>query len=321
MTEPCHQCGRAESEPAKKRFRGNSYCQSCFQSKCSLCNAWAVGMQKLAGCWECPACNSLSEDGRKRLCQLHRVLERASFHPSLLRGSDTLPRQPGEINAWLCIGDIGDAMALLEGKLEDRGITTVVTLCKNHLLPDYRGMTLESFENAFQEAGIKLLVLDARDSASYDMLGTGGVLAAVTAIAQEVKTTGGKLLVHCFGGVNRASVTCIALLMLLERLPLLEAAEAVVARRGAVLGNLAFRRQLVKLASEHDLLGDGKLCASFVEHHGFSVAPASWTTEDGSRLLQLVQLAIRSGLGEKQRDRQNFTLQEWEEWNGPKSEK
>ena len=37
-------------------------------------------------------------------------------------------------------------------------------------------------------------------------------------------------------------------------------------------------------------------------------------TSDGTRLLQLVLLSLRTGRGEEQLDSKGYTLRQWEEW-------
>ena len=56
--------------------------------------------------------------------------------------------------------------------------------------------------------------------------------------------------------MNRSGAIVIALLMLLERMTLLDATAEVVTKRGFVFSNESSRRQFVILATQEQLLGD-----------------------------------------------------------------
>ena len=63
------------------------------------------------------------------------------------------------------------------------------------------------------------------------------------------------MLVHGYGGINRAPAISVALMLLLDRLPLCISVRFVVSNRGKVLSSRRFRAQLVQLAGDEGLLG------------------------------------------------------------------
>ena len=56
------------------------------------------------------------------------------------------------------------------------------------------------------------------------------------------------VLVHCHTGMNRSAFIVVALLILLEGMPLTDALRAVTAARGKVLTNRSLRAQLLEIA-------------------------------------------------------------------------
>ena len=136
------------------------------------------------------------------------------------------------------------------------------------------------------------------------------------------------MLVHCYGGVNRAPAISVGLIVVLDRLPLCIAVRLVVSSRGKVLTNRRFRAQLVQLAGDEGLLGPMN-DASFlcngpapVIPRGFgTVPPASWNTSDGTWLLELALLSLHTGRGEEQLDSKGYTLRQWEKWYEKKGSK
>ena len=91
------------------------------------------------------------------------------------------------------------------------------------------------------------------ESKTYDLLAD-----AVPRALEFVKpfyTRRVPVLVHCYGGGNLAAVISVALLLLLDRLPLCISVRFVVSNRGKVLTSRRFRAQLVQLAGDEGLLG------------------------------------------------------------------
>jgi hypothetical protein len=130
----------------------------------------------------------------------------------------------------------------------------------------------------------------------------------------DVTAKSGCALVHCWAGINRSAAVAVALLMLLERCPLLSAIAAVVRVRGLVLQNKSFRLQLVRLAKSEGLLGPPLNEANDIGAGLLpEVAMCSWKTQDGTKLLTLVALAAKTGLGEELLDSWGYALRDWKE--------
>ena len=103
----------------------------------------------------------------------------------------------------------------------------------------------------YEAAQIAYRQLDGIDSVSFDMR---ALMPAALEFA-ETSTSGGEgLLVHCMAGINRSGFLVVALLMLRERISVLDAVGRVKSARGTVLLNSAFQIQLLEVAREHQLL-------------------------------------------------------------------
>ena len=92
----------------------------------------------------------------------------------------------------------------------------------------------------------------AMDTNGYPMLGLH--FDHSKQFIQEGIASGGRVLVHCRHGKNRSAVIVTAYIIAVERVPLLAAVERVFAARPIVLSNQSFRRDLVRLAKEEQLL-------------------------------------------------------------------
>ena len=161
------------------------------------------------------------------------------------------------------MGDLHDAECLVDGSLRDRQIAAVITLCPEDMSVEAR----ESLAKGLSAKDVRHYELFARDDATYDLVGDA-VLRAVEFVRPHY-ARGEPVLVHCFGGVNRAPAVGVALLMILDRLPLRIAVRTVVTKRGKVLTRRPFRAQLVQLAETQGLLGP---------MNDSSWPPASWKT-------------------------------------------
>ena len=80
---------------------------------------------------------------------------------------------------------------------------------------------------------------------------------------EDIKSKGGKILVHCRAGISRSATICIAYLMRKYNHTLDQAYEFIKKRRAAISPNFNFLGQLLKLESELLLQRqqqDGKKC-------------------------------------------------------------
>ena len=102
-------------------------------------------------------------------------------------------------------------------------------------------------------------------------------LKEATAFLEPFVARDGVVLVHCHQGINRSAALSIAFLMLREHWPLPELLRHAFAQRPRLLTNLGFRKQLVKLAIEHNLL------AVPIEHAPTPSNAARWSELGGHR--------------------------------------
>ena len=285
--------------------------------------------------WHCSVCDLLlTSHLQQHLVAVDRICREALFYvwsevPSICTAEEVkkakanLPvPQPALIRPWLYVGDLHDAQLLSSGRLQDTKIAAVLTLC-----PDAKSR--ESSYSLFQGLdthGVRHCEIDARDDKTYDL-----VAHAVPKALEFVKQfyeRGDPVLVHCFGGINRAPAIAVAFMLLLERLELCISVRLVVRNRGKVLTNRRFRAQLVQLAGDEGLLGPMNdasfLCngpAPVIPQGLGTVPPASWNTSDGTWLLELALLSLHTGRGEEQLDSKGYTLRQWEEWYKKKGSK
>ena len=219
-------------------------------------------------------------------------------------------RQPAMVQPWLFLGDLNDAQLLSTGNLRGRHIAAVLTLCRDAMSCEDK----KSLAEGLAAQNIAHCTVDARDAETYDLV--ADALPQALQFVQQFHDRTEPVLVHCFGGVNRAPAISVALVLLLDGLPLSIAVRLVVSSRGKVLTNRRFRAQLVQLAERKGLLGPMNDASFMCNDTGGlgTVPPASWKTSDGTRLLQLVLLSLRTGRGEEQLDSKGFTLRQWEEW-------
>ncbi|KAJ8599111.1 hypothetical protein CTAYLR_006345 [Chrysophaeum taylorii] len=150
---------------------------------------------------------------------------------------------PVELAPWLWLGDAACARDV--PRLEALGVTHVLNVA---------GQGARGPVAHYDAAGIVHQTFEARDSAKYRMLELH--LDAAYAFVAAARATGGRILIHCFQGLNRSGVLAAALLMLETRTDLLRAVARLRRQRGdESLSNKAFQAQLVDLAKHEGLLG------------------------------------------------------------------
>jgi hypothetical protein len=162
----------------------------------------------------------------------------------------------------------------------------VLCLCPEQL-------TIEEQKEVRDQLGsrrIAFTVLPACDSPSYNILSEH--LREAEQVALAAREVSGAVLVQCWGGCNRAPTVGTALLMCLERRPLVDACGAVQAVRGEILTNQSFRRQLLQLAVEEGLLEEETLPAQLPCDRGRSYR---WDTDVVEEFLHLLHVSIVTG--------------------------
>mmetsp|Transcript_53134 Transcript_53134/g.99867 ORF Transcript_53134/g.99867 Transcript_53134/m.99867 type:complete len:119 (+) Transcript_53134:3-359(+) len=103
------------------------------------------------------------------------------------------------------------------------------------------------------EHELEVLEVDAEDSENYPLIDRHWPTVQKFLLNQRKRER--KVLVHCYAGMNRSTTMCVAFLMCYENLMLLEAVSLCARRRGLVLTNTGFVRQLVRLAHKEGTLG------------------------------------------------------------------
>eukprot|EP00568_Trieres_chinensis_P005327 CAMPEP_0183307294 /NCGR_PEP_ID=MMETSP0160_2-20130417/17245_1 /TAXON_ID=2839 ORGANISM="Odontella Sinensis, Strain Grunow 1884" /NCGR_SAMPLE_ID=MMETSP0160_2 /ASSEMBLY_ACC=CAM_ASM_000250 /LENGTH=149 /DNA_ID=CAMNT_0025470849 /DNA_START=244 /DNA_END=693 /DNA_ORIENTATION=+ len=113
---------------------------------------------------------------------------------------------------------------------------------------------LEDLASKLTAVGIPHKYSPGEDDEEYDMIGEHW--SSCREFLLEARNKGGKVVVHCAAGMNRSAVIACAAHMILEREPVLDVVHNCVdKRRGFVLSNRSFRRQLCLLAAAEGLLG------------------------------------------------------------------
>ena len=134
---------------------------------------------------------------------------------------------------------------------------------------------------------VEMAEIRANDSPSYQILDRH--LEQSLEVATRARNVNGAVLVQCWGGCNRAPSIAVALLMKLDRAPLLSACQQVQEVRGEILTNRGFRRQLLQLAVQDALLPCPGLCNA--------EGPYTWDTGEPEELVLLLWFALLKGTG------------------------
>mmetsp|Transcript_31935 Transcript_31935/g.99352 ORF Transcript_31935/g.99352 Transcript_31935/m.99352 type:complete len:208 (+) Transcript_31935:40-663(+) len=148
--------------------------------------------------------------------------------------------QPAQLTDWgLFLGGMEEATDV--SRLAELGISATLNVAPSMCgsLTELYGGTLECKE------------IDAEDDEEYPILDLH--LDAAVRFLKGIREQGRRVLVHCYAGMNRSATLCAAYLVSVERLPLTQAVRVLRERRGAVLQNRAFTRQLVRLARSEGL--------------------------------------------------------------------
>ncbi len=154
---------------------------------------------------------------------------------------------PVEISVpWLYLSD--EKNARRHAKLRDMGITHVLSL---NSLPSH---IVDEVKNDLECVGIQHKQINAEDEEDYDMIANHW--EECHDYLKHIKESGGKVLVHCVAGINRSGLIVCAASMIFEKRTLLQVVEDCVKKRGIILWNKSFQRQLCVLAAKEGLLGE-----------------------------------------------------------------
>ncbi|XP_004704527.1 dual specificity protein phosphatase 2 [Echinops telfairi] len=138
---------------------------------------------------------------------------------------------PVEILPYLYLGSCSHSSDL-QG-LQACGITAVLNVsasCPNH------------FEGLFRYKSIPVEDNQMVDISAWFQEAIGFI--------DSVKTSGGRVLVHCQAGISRSATICLAYLMQSRRVPLDEAFDYVKQRRAVISPNFSFMGQLLQFETQ-----------------------------------------------------------------------
>lgn len=165
-----------------------------------------------------------------------------------LKASDTASKwhfaqdrgDPAEILPWLYLGNAYHSVQ--ENRLRRLGIGALLNVAET---------TVGRVAVAAAAAAADALPTDAfcqmnlpiADSATSDI---SSVFPQAIEFIENVRLSGGKVLVHCLAGVSRSPAVCMAYLMYALRLSLDDAHDFLKAKRHLISPNLNFMRQLAE---------------------------------------------------------------------------
>lgn len=156
---------------------------------------------------------------------------------SAIRGADH-KEGPAKLADWgLYIGGIREAEDL--ESLRAHGICAVVNAAPDVVHVNY-------------PEGWVTLTVDAEDDPAYPLLEAH--LEPVSEFLNEQRAQRRPVLLHCFAGMNRSAALCAAYLLARDRMDLFTVVRLISERRGWILSNDGFVRQLVHLAKAEELL-------------------------------------------------------------------
>ena len=162
---------------------------------------------------------------------------------------DRIPNLPAEILPWLYISDEG--RALQKEKLKSLGITHVLS---TNGAPSFHKAQVSLF---YKNLGIVHKRIHAEDEEDYDMIEKHwDECYEFLKQVYDDRKSGAKVIVHCVAGINRSGLITCAAYMMFEQKNVLDVVKDVIDRRGPLLWNKSFQKELCLLALKHDLLGE-----------------------------------------------------------------
>ena len=153
--------------------------------------------------------------------------------------TDVKPNFPLQILPWIYLSS--QFAATRYERLKAMGITHVLTM---NALPSTEQQN--RLEWSFREVGIDQSYVPAYDVEGYKLLEYHW--DECEKILRECREANGKIVVHCAMGQNRSALVVGAALMELEGWSLWKTVQHLRSKRGAVLTNQSFRKQLCQLA-------------------------------------------------------------------------
>mmetsp|Transcript_106907 Transcript_106907/g.159842 ORF Transcript_106907/g.159842 Transcript_106907/m.159842 type:complete len:222 (-) Transcript_106907:591-1256(-) len=156
-----------------------------------------------------------------------------------------LPSPPVELLPWLYLANLTSVRK--GARLKELGITHVLS---TNAMPERH---VETLREEYDRYGIQHCHVKGLDEDGYDMIENHW--AECEAFFDQVYEAGGKVVVHCSAGVNRSGLIAAAVWLLVEDTTLLEVVQSLKNKRGIVLINPSFQKQLCVLAAQNGKLG------------------------------------------------------------------
>lgn len=179
------------------------------------------------------------------------------------------PDLPVPLLPWLYLSDEYNSVRQID-KLLDLGITHVLTA---NAMPRAE---LDKIRLRLQNVGISHHAVGAHDENGYDILGLHW--EECKKVFEDARDhPDGKLVVHCVAGMNRSGVLAAAAMLTIgdrdnndntlttstiedsKKPTLLDVIKALKRKRGMVMTNLSFQKQLCELAGREGRLGEKPL--------------------------------------------------------------
>jgi len=164
---------------------------------------------------------------------------------------------PVQLAPWLWLSDQRSVRNF--AAMYDIGITHVVS---TNSMPSHELRSLKTF---LQRNNMQHFYVPGHDESHYDMIGKHWETCRNFLQGARAESPDCKIVIHCVAGTNRSATIATAALLCLppaddgQQQPkqmLLDVVRYIKAKRGMVLTNECFRRQLCQLAAKHGLLGD-----------------------------------------------------------------
>jgi len=188
-------------------------------------------------------CSKSDDVVEASLARLSAIVEREDC-------DEASPKLPVELAPHLLLGNKQCASDVRH--LRSLGVTHVLNMAGAN------GEQSSECVAEYLAAGIQILRRDALDVEAYPLLWQD--FQTAHEYIEGARAAGGRCLVHCMHGINRAGFTATASYMLHTRSTLFAAAEYCRRRRGeSFLFNESFQRQLIHLARTEGLLADPPL--------------------------------------------------------------
>jgi hypothetical protein len=172
---------------------------------------------------------------------------------------EIIPDPPVAVLPWLYLAPMYCVRDRAANLREDLGITHA--LSTNRMPPK----VLESLYWELRSHEVDHHYVAAEDQLSYDMMSHWDECRDFLQLCINYQDEGegddktarpGKALVHCNAGMNRSGTIVAAAMMHFGKMDLLQVGRELKAKRGYVLSNSSFVRQLVVFAAEQGRLGD-----------------------------------------------------------------